>query len=91
MDNTEPAGRRAFKTPGLRNIALRAPYMHNGSLSDLVDVLDHYRDGGAPSLGRNPDVEPLHIPLMAEMELIPFLKTLTAYDAHVSQPSLPVK
>ena len=58
VDNTEPAGRRAFKTLGLRNIALRTPYMHNGSLSDLVDVLDHYRDGGAPSLGRNPDVEP---------------------------------
>ena len=91
VDDSEPAGRRAFKTPGLRNIALRAPYMHNGSQSDLVGVLNHYRNGGAPDLGRQVDIAPVRIPLMAEMELIAFLKTLTAYDAHVSQPSLPVK
>lgn len=87
----EAAQRRAFKTPGLRNIALRAPYMHNGSVENLVDVLRHYRSGGIETPDRNVDIVPIKIPLMGELELIAFLKTLTAYDAHVSQPSLPVK
>lgn len=91
VDPSEPVRRRAFKTAGLRNIALRAPFMHDGSLASLVDVIHHYRAGGAASLDRAPDIAPVQIPLMAEMELIAFLRTLTAYDAHVSQPSLPVK
>lgn len=39
-----------FKAPTLRNIALTAPYMHDGSLATLSDVLDHYASGGAPDI-----------------------------------------
>src|SRR5439155_25238283 len=36
-------------TPGLRNIAVTAPYMHDGSLATLWDVMDHYNKGGVPN------------------------------------------
>ncbi|MCS7071351.1 MAG: hypothetical protein NZM00_07590, partial [Anaerolinea sp.] len=42
---------RAFRTPGLRNVALSAPYMHNGALATLEDVIDFYADGGGPGRG----------------------------------------
>ncbi|KNZ31710.1 MAG: hypothetical protein AD742_15710 [Methylibium sp. NZG] len=42
------ADRRAFRTPTLRNAELTAPYMHNGSLATLEQVLDYYARGGSP-------------------------------------------
>jgi cytochrome c peroxidase len=39
----------AFKTPSLREIVLTAPYMHDGSLATLWDVIDHYNKGGEPN------------------------------------------
>src|SRR5439155_11233450 len=39
----------AFKTPGRRNVAITAPYMHDGSLATLWDVMDHYNKGGVPN------------------------------------------
>jgi cytochrome c peroxidase len=41
-----PADMGKFKTPGLRNVALTAPYMHDGSIATLGEVLDHYAAGG---------------------------------------------
>lgn len=79
----------SFKTPGLRNIALRAPYMHDGSLRDLVAVLAHYRKGGHHHDDRAVEIVPVNITLNVELELIAFLETLTAHDANVSHPTLP--
>jgi len=45
FEPNEPQMQRAFKTPTLRNIAVRAPYMHDGSKKTLADVLRHYEDG----------------------------------------------
>jgi cytochrome c peroxidase len=42
---------RAFRTPGLRNIALSAPYMHNGVFETLEEVVDFYAKGGGPAFG----------------------------------------
>ena len=55
----------AFKTPSLRNVALTAPYMHNGRLSDLFEVVDFYeRAGDVPrELTHNPDKHPEIVPL----------------------------
>src|SRR5437764_11940857 len=39
----------AFQTPGLRNVAVTSPYMHDGSLATLWDVMDHYNKGGVPN------------------------------------------
>jgi cytochrome c peroxidase len=51
----------AFKTPGLREVTLRAPYMHDGSLATLEEVMEHYRIGGI----KNPQLSPK----MFELEL----------------------
>lgn len=68
----------AFKTPTLRNIALTAPYMHDGSLATLEEVVDFYVQGGR----RNPNVdEALHPQTMSPQEradLIAFMKALTS-------------
>jgi len=49
----DPDDMGRFKAPTLRNIALTAPYMHDGSLATLDDVLDHYASGGAPGVPTN--------------------------------------
>ena len=46
--------RGAFKTPGLRNVELHAPYMHDGSLPTLRAVIDYYDRGGGPRPGKSP-------------------------------------
>ena len=48
-----PADPGAFKTPTLRDIANKAPYMHNGSVQTLEEVVDHYDQGGV----QNPNLE----------------------------------
>lgn len=71
----EDAGK--FKTPSLRNVALTAPYMHDGSIPNLEQVLEHYNKGGED----NPNVDVLMRPLgLSKQEiadLIEFLKALT--------------
>ena len=85
-----PAESIAFKTPSLRNIVLRAPYMHNGSKATLHDVLDHYRTGGE---GQSDDIDiaPLDITDEDIVDIMSFLVTLSAYDPHVAAPALPVE
>ena len=46
-----PDAERAFRTPGLRNVALSAPYMHNGEFATLEEVVDFYAQGGGPAFG----------------------------------------
>lgn len=46
-----PDSTRAFRTPGLRNVALTAPYMHNGVFTTLEEVVDFYAKGGGPAFG----------------------------------------
>lgn len=72
---------RKFKTPGLREVSLRWPYMHDGSLAVLRDVLDFYNRGGGIS---RPTKSPLLLPgglSPAELgDLESFLRTLTATE-----------
>ncbi|KUP91452.1 cytochrome c551 peroxidase precursor [Tritonibacter horizontis] len=80
-----------FKTPGLRNIALRPPYMHDGSLTSLRNVVDHYRRGGSSSQSAPSDLHALETLTDGDAyDLVEFLETLTAYEPHVSAPALPV-
>lgn len=73
----------AFKTPTLRDIALTAPYMHDGSLKTLEDVIDHYNRGGASSDSEriNPylsgGIRPLNLTEDERAALVAFMKTLT--------------
>ncbi len=77
---------RAFKTPSLRNVALRPPYMHAGQLATLRDVIGHYvkapdaslaPDGMVHKLGINSELVPLPLSAQEISELVEFLGTLS--------------
>ena len=72
-----PADRWAYKTPGLRNIALTAPYMHDGSLVDLPAVLDFYDQGGVANENLSPMIKPLQLTAAEKQDLLAFLRALT--------------
>jgi len=72
-----PADRWKYKTPGLRNVALTAPYMHNGSISTLEDVIEFYAAGGVPNEGLSPLIRPLDLDAQEKQDLVQFLQSLT--------------
>lgn len=69
-----------FKIPSLRNIALTYPYMHDGSLKTLEDVIDHYNSGGSDHKNKSPLIKPLNLPQEDKLAIIAFLNTLTDYN-----------
>ncbi|MBS0241392.1 MAG: c-type cytochrome [Proteobacteria bacterium] len=74
-----PAADRAFKTPGLRELAWTAPYMHDGSLATLEDVLHHYESGGIARPTRSRDMPPAGLLSDGERaDLIAFLLSLSS-------------
>ncbi|MCU7811955.1 MAG: photosynthetic protein synthase I, partial [Candidatus Thiodiazotropha sp. (ex Notomyrtea botanica)] len=72
-----PHDRWKYKTPSLRNVALTAPYMHNGSLSTLSEVVDFYDAGGVPNELQDPLVRPLNLSKIEKKDLVSFLMSLT--------------
>lgn len=66
-----------FKVPSLRNAELTAPYMHDGSLGTLEDVVAHYNKGGEAHPNKNEVVRPLNLSDAEQKDLVLFLKTLT--------------
>jgi cytochrome c peroxidase len=66
-----------FKVPGLRNVELTAPYMHNGSLKTLEEVVAHYNSGGHFAENVDPKIRKLHLSDRDQQDLVNFLKTLT--------------
>ena len=72
-----PADNGMFKAPTLRNIALTAPYMHDGRLETLDDVLDHYSSGGHYSPNRDPQITGFTLSARDREDLKAFLHTLT--------------
>lgn len=84
------AMQHAFKTPTLRNVDIRGPYMHDGSEKTLEDVIELYDRGGRekrPSLSL--EIVPLHLTSGEKSDLIVFLKTLTSADKGIVIPALP--
>jgi cytochrome c peroxidase len=73
----DPADRWKYKTPSLRNVALTAPYMHNGSLPTLEEVVKFYNQGGVPNPVLDPLIHPLSLSQPEEDDLVAFLKSLT--------------
>jgi cytochrome c peroxidase len=73
----DPSDRWRFKTPSLRNVALTAPYMHDGSISSLPEVVAFYDRGGVPHEGLDPRVEPLGLARDEVQDLVAFLESLT--------------
>ncbi|MEM8583854.1 MAG: cytochrome c peroxidase [Bacteroidota bacterium] len=66
-----------FRTPSLRNVALTAPYMHDGRFTTLEEVLEHYNQGGEYAPNRSPNVRPLGLTKQDKADLLVFLQTLT--------------
>ena len=66
-----------FKTPTLREIARTAPYMHDGSLATLKDVVEFYDDGGRQNPFLDREVRPLRLTDDEKMALVAFLRSLT--------------
>lgn len=79
----------AFKTPTLRDVALTAPYMHNGQYQRLEQVIDHYDRGGDPKDNLDPNMKPLHLTPQEKADLLAFLKALTGDALAVTVPQLP--
>lgn len=72
-----PDDRWKYKTPGLRNIALTAPYMHNGSLGSLTEVIEFYTAGGIANPLLDKRIRSLHLTELDKQDLVAFLQSLT--------------
>ena len=72
----DPKDRWSYKTPGLRNVELTFPYMHDGSLSTLEDVVEFYDRGGYEHDGDRV-LQPLGLTAKEKADLVAFLKSLT--------------
>ena len=79
----------AFKVPTLRDIARRAPYMHDGSLPTLEAVVEEYNTGGIDRPSRSSLIHPLGLTADEKQDLITFLNTLTGTPAPFEVPVLP--
>jgi len=79
----------AFKTPGLREITRRAPYMHDGSLPTLEAVVDHYSNGGISRPSRSEQINALGLTKQEKDDLVAFMKSMTSDSEPAIVPVLP--
>lgn len=76
--------RHAFKTPTLRDLRLSGPYMHDGSMKTLDEVISHYEKGGKARPSLSPEMKPIKLSKEERNDLVAYLKTLQG-------PPLPVQ
>jgi cytochrome c peroxidase len=72
----DPQMQFAFKTPTLRSVAQRPPYMHNGSAATLEEVVRHYEKGGIDRPSRSPLMQPIKLDDQERRDLVAFMETL---------------
>lgn len=80
--------RGAFKTPSLRNVALTAPYMHDGSVATLEEVVDFYDRGGDSVAGKDKLIYKLNLTAQEKSDLVAFMKALTGTLPQVQAPEM---
>jgi cytochrome c peroxidase len=73
----DPSDWGRFRTPTLRNVALTAPYFHDGSVATLADVVDFYDKGGNANRNLDPAMRKLNLSAQQKADLIRFLESLT--------------
>ena len=78
--------RGAFKTPTLRNVSQTAPYMHDGSLATLEEVVDFYNRGGVRQSNRSKLIQPLSLTDQQKADLVAFLRSLTGSLPEITSP-----
>jgi cytochrome c peroxidase len=83
----DPADWGAFKTPTLRDVAKTAPYMHDGSLANLHQVVNYYDKGGVPNKNLSEKIKPLHLKEQEKEDLVAFLNALSGDVTPVTAPS----
>lgn len=84
--------RGKFKTPTLRNIELTPPYMHDGSLATLEEVIEFYNQGGHTNPeNQDPRIQPLQLTIQEKSDLIQFLESLTDWNAVQYERFLPLE
>ena len=66
-----------FRTPGLRDIEYTAPYMHDGSMGTLEEVLEYYNEGGNSNANLDLSIQPLNLSSKEQADIVAFLKTLS--------------
>ena len=77
----------AFKTPTLREIAKTAPYMHDGSLASLRQVIDFYDQGGLPNPQLDPVIKPLNLTEQEKEDVVEFMRSLNGEGWNVTPPT----
>jgi cytochrome c peroxidase len=83
----DPADWGAFKTPTLREIANTAPYMHDGSLATLEEVVDYYDKGGVKNKNLDERLKPLNLTAQDKKDLVEFMKSLSGEGwQHLTAP-----
>ncbi|MDO8942172.1 MAG: cytochrome c peroxidase, partial [Desulfobacterales bacterium] len=85
--NFREADRQRFRTPTLREVDRTAPYLHNGSLATLEDVVAFYNAGGGR--GQTAGLAQLNLSASEQSQLVEFLKTLSSPAIPVTPPELP--
>jgi cytochrome c peroxidase len=71
----ESGDRYVFKIPSLRKVKITAPYMHDGSVSTLADVVEQYNAGGANHIFTDSRIEPLDLSVREKAQLVAFLES----------------
>ena len=84
---TEDAG--LFRTPSLREVDRTAPYMHNGTLTTLEDVVAFYNRGGGDDKDKDPSLKPLGLTREEQADLVAFLQTLSGAVEEFQTPAMP--
>ena len=85
----EEKDKGAFKTPTTRNVALTAPYMHDGSLKTLLEVVEHYNKGGTANPTLSPKMKKLDMTEQEKLDLVAFMEACTGAFPVVNQGRLP--
>ena len=91
----KPEDRYAFKTPSLRNVSRSAPYMHDGTMATLEEVIEFYTRGGGTVVGKSPLLKSLALSAEEKGALVAFLKSLDGDNidvlAKAARRNLPVE
>jgi cytochrome c peroxidase len=85
----DPADTGAFKTPTVRNVALSGPYMHDGSVATLEEVVEWYDKGGHPNPHLSAKIRPLKLSAQEKTDLVEFMKACTGPTPTVETSRLP--
>jgi cytochrome c peroxidase len=81
--------REQFRTPTLREVSRTAPYMHDGQLATLEDVVEFYNSGGGPRATKDPLLKPLGLTDQEKADLVEFLEALSGKPIELPEIKLP--